>query len=88
MKRTYLCLPGAWMGAWSWQFVLERLRAIQVVDSFFVPRPLQETALDLIERMQRTIALICNLGFLDVVKGGLQSEIGECRAARKSRTWP
>ena len=27
MKRTYLCLPGAWMGAWSWQFVLERLGA-------------------------------------------------------------
>ncbi len=27
MKRTYLCLPGAWMGAWSWQFVLERLVA-------------------------------------------------------------
>src|SRR5688572_17637302 len=27
MKRTYLCLPGAWMGAWSWQFVLERLLA-------------------------------------------------------------
>ena len=26
-SRTYLCLPGAWMGAWSWQFVLERLRA-------------------------------------------------------------
>jgi pimeloyl-ACP methyl ester carboxylesterase len=25
--RTYLCLPGAWMGAWSWQFVLERLHA-------------------------------------------------------------
>lgn len=25
--RTYLCLPGAWMGAWSWQFVLEQLRA-------------------------------------------------------------
>jgi pimeloyl-ACP methyl ester carboxylesterase len=24
---TYVCLPGAWMGAWSWQFVLERLRA-------------------------------------------------------------
>src|SRR6476659_1824910 len=23
----YLCLPGAWMGAWTWQFVLERLRA-------------------------------------------------------------
>ena len=28
MKRTYICLPGAWMGAWSWQFVLERLRAV------------------------------------------------------------
>lgn len=25
--RTYLCLPGAWMGAWTWQFVIERLRA-------------------------------------------------------------
>src|SRR5882757_7379646 len=25
--RTYVCLPGAWMGAWSWQFVLEKLRA-------------------------------------------------------------
>ncbi|WP_299541686.1 PLP-dependent aminotransferase family protein [uncultured Streptomyces sp.] len=28
--------------------VLERLRALQVVDSFFVPRPLQETALELV----------------------------------------
>jgi pimeloyl-ACP methyl ester carboxylesterase len=27
MKRIYVCLPGAWMGAWSWQFVLERLAA-------------------------------------------------------------
>ena len=25
--RTFFCLPGAWMGAWSWQFVLDRLRA-------------------------------------------------------------
>jgi len=25
--RTYICLPGAWMGAWSWQFVLQRLTA-------------------------------------------------------------
>jgi pimeloyl-ACP methyl ester carboxylesterase len=23
--RTYFCLPGAWMGAWTWQLVLERL---------------------------------------------------------------
>ncbi|MBD0712285.1 MULTISPECIES: PLP-dependent aminotransferase family protein [unclassified Streptomyces] len=28
--------------------VLERLRAIQIVDSFFVPRPLQEAALELV----------------------------------------
>ncbi|MFE5872564.1 PLP-dependent aminotransferase family protein [Streptomyces roseifaciens] len=28
--------------------VLERLRAVQVVDSFFVPRPLQEAALELV----------------------------------------
>ncbi|MFD8806775.1 PLP-dependent aminotransferase family protein, partial [Streptomyces sp. NPDC059597] len=27
---------------------LERLRAIQIVDSFFVPRPLQEAALELV----------------------------------------
>lgn len=26
-RRTYVCLPGAWMGAWSWQYVLKRLRA-------------------------------------------------------------
>jgi len=25
--HTYVCLPGAWMGAWSWQFVLEKLLA-------------------------------------------------------------
>jgi pimeloyl-ACP methyl ester carboxylesterase len=26
-SRTYLCLPGAWMGAWTWQFVLAHLLA-------------------------------------------------------------
>ncbi len=26
-SRSYVCLPGAWMGAWSWQFVLKKLRA-------------------------------------------------------------
>ncbi|MFJ5266098.1 PLP-dependent aminotransferase family protein [Streptomyces sp. NPDC088387] len=41
--------------------VMERLRAIQVVDSFFVPRPLQEAALELVgtpvwPRHLRTIA--------------------------------
>ncbi|MEU0130209.1 MULTISPECIES: PLP-dependent aminotransferase family protein [unclassified Streptomyces] len=41
--------------------VLERLRAIQVVDSFFVPRPLQEAALELVgspawERHLRAVA--------------------------------
>ncbi|WKK22856.1 PLP-dependent aminotransferase family protein [Streptomyces olivoreticuli] len=41
--------------------VLERLRAIQVVDSFFVPRPLQEAALELVgspawPRHHRTVA--------------------------------
>lgn len=25
--RTYFCLAGAWMGAWTWQLVLERLTA-------------------------------------------------------------
>ncbi|MFI9722382.1 PLP-dependent aminotransferase family protein [Streptomyces sp. NPDC052396] len=41
--------------------VLQRLRAIQVVDTFFVPRPLQETALELVgspawDRHRRTVA--------------------------------
>ncbi|MER7045860.1 aminotransferase-like domain-containing protein [Streptomyces jumonjinensis] len=41
--------------------VLERLRAIHVVDNFFVPRPLQETALELVgapawRRHLRTVA--------------------------------
>ncbi|NUK33325.1 PLP-dependent aminotransferase family protein [Streptomyces lunaelactis] len=41
--------------------VLERLRAIQVVDNFFVPRPLQEAALELVgspawNRHLRTVA--------------------------------
>ncbi|MFJ8751104.1 PLP-dependent aminotransferase family protein [Streptomyces sp. NPDC102441] len=41
--------------------VRERLRAIQVVDSFFVPRPIQEAALELVsspawERHLRTVA--------------------------------
>lgn len=26
-SRTFVCLPGAWMGAWSWKFVIERLQA-------------------------------------------------------------
>jgi pimeloyl-ACP methyl ester carboxylesterase len=26
-SRTYVCLPGAWMGAWTWKFVVERLAA-------------------------------------------------------------
>jgi len=26
-RRKYVCLPGAWMGAWSWKFVVERLAA-------------------------------------------------------------
>ena len=25
--RTYVCLPGAWMGAWTWKFVVERVAA-------------------------------------------------------------
>ncbi|QQS14098.1 MAG: alpha/beta hydrolase [Rhodospirillales bacterium] len=25
--RTFVCLPGAWMGGWTWQFVAARLRA-------------------------------------------------------------
>lgn len=26
MSRTYVCLSGAWMGGWTWEFVAKRLR--------------------------------------------------------------
>ncbi len=26
-SRTFVCLSGAWMGGWTWQFVAEKLRA-------------------------------------------------------------
>src|SRR5829696_1215411 len=25
---TFVCLPGAWMGAWTWKFIVERLTAV------------------------------------------------------------
>ncbi|WP_063784308.1 PLP-dependent aminotransferase family protein [Streptomyces sp. SBT349] len=59
--------------------VTERLRAIQIVDSFFVPRPLQETALELVgsqawERHLRTVARELAIR-RDVLAGALTDEL-------------
>ncbi|MFD3777134.1 PLP-dependent aminotransferase family protein [Streptomyces sp. NPDC058612] len=59
--------------------VLDRLRAIQVVDSFFVPRPLQEAALELVgapawPRHLRTVAAELRHR-RDVLTGALRREL-------------
>ncbi|MEV6952053.1 PLP-dependent aminotransferase family protein [Streptomyces sp. NPDC051183] len=59
--------------------VLDRLRAIQVVDSFFVPRPLQEAALELVgapawPRHLRTVAAELRHR-RDVLAGALRREL-------------
>ncbi|MET9960105.1 PLP-dependent aminotransferase family protein [Streptomyces sp. NPDC006326] len=61
--------------------VLERLRAIQVVDSFFVPRPLQEAALELVgapawPRHLRAVATALRHR-RDVLAGALRRELPE-----------
>ncbi|MFF0553106.1 PLP-dependent aminotransferase family protein [Streptomyces sp. NPDC004311] len=61
--------------------VVERLRAIQVVDSFFVPRPLQEAALELVgapawPRHLRAVAAELRHR-RDVLAGALRRELPE-----------
>ncbi|MDJ0381674.1 PLP-dependent aminotransferase family protein [Streptomyces sp. G-G2] len=61
--------------------VLDRLRAIQVVDSFFVPRPLQEAALELVgapswPRHLRTVAAGLRHR-REVLAGALRRELPE-----------
>src|SRR5258707_11983458 len=62
--RKYLCLPGAWMGAWSWQFVLERLRA-QGHDARALPfRGVGERAAELAPDIDNDVFLADTLDYL------------------------
>ncbi|MET9466967.1 PLP-dependent aminotransferase family protein [Streptomyces sp. NPDC006544] len=69
--------------------VLDRLRAIQVVDSFFVPRPLQETALELVgapswPRHLKAVATELRHR-RDVLVGALRRELPELEPPRPPR---
>lgn len=74
--RTYVCLPGAWMGAWSFQFVVERLRAAGH-DARALPfRGVGERAAELSPELDNdvfladTIAALEKEGLLDIVLVG------------------
>jgi DNA-binding transcriptional MocR family regulator len=58
--------------------VLERLRAIQVVDSLFVPRPLQETALELVGSPDWTSHLRGNISTTGAGKSKETDLVLEC----------
>jgi pimeloyl-ACP methyl ester carboxylesterase len=63
--RTYLCLPGAWMGAWSWQFVLERLKA-RGHDARALPfRGVGERAAELSPDIDNDVLLADTLDYLE-----------------------
>ena len=61
--RTYLCLPGAWMGAWSWQFVLEKLRAAGHAARALPFRGVGERAAELSPELDNDGFLVNNPGF-------------------------
>ena len=63
--RTYLCLPGAWMGAWSWKFVLERLHAAGH-DARALPfRGVGERAAELSPELDNDVYLADTLAYLE-----------------------
>jgi pimeloyl-ACP methyl ester carboxylesterase len=63
--RTYVCLPGAWMGAWSWQFVLERLRAAGHAARALPFRGVGERAAELSPTLDNDVFLADTIGTLE-----------------------
>jgi pimeloyl-ACP methyl ester carboxylesterase len=63
--RTYVCLPGAWMGAWSWQFVLERLRTAGHDAHAFPFRGVGERAAELSPELDNDVFLADTLATLE-----------------------
>ena len=64
-SRTYVCLPGAWMGAWTWQFVIDRLRAAGH-DARALPfRGVGERAAELSPNLDNEILAADTAGYLE-----------------------
>ncbi len=62
---TYICLPGAWMGAWSWKFVLERVAA-QGHDIRALPfRGVGERAAELSPEIDNDLLLADTIDYLE-----------------------
>src|SRR4029450_394435 len=65
MKRTSRCLRGAWMGAWSWQFVLERLSAAGHVARALPFRGVGERAAELSPELDNDVFVADTLATLE-----------------------
>lgn len=65
IKRTYLCLPGAWMGAWSWRFVLEHLHAAGHEARALPFRGVGERAAELSPEVDNEVILADILAYLE-----------------------
>ncbi len=64
--RTYLCLPGAWMGAWSWQFVVERLKAAGHDARALAFRGVGERAAELAPELDNDAFLADTVDYLEI----------------------
>ncbi len=63
--RTYVCLPGAWMGAWTWKFVVERLAAAGH-DVHALPfRGVGERAAELSPKVDNDVLLADTIDYLE-----------------------
>lgn len=62
---TFICLPGAWMGAWSWKFVVERV-AVQGHDIRALPfRGVGERAAELSPEIDNDLLLADTIDYLE-----------------------
>ncbi len=62
---THICLPGAWMGAWSWKFVVERAAA-QGHDIHALPfRGVGERAAELSPEIDNDLLLADTIDYLE-----------------------
>ncbi|OFX00296.1 MAG: hypothetical protein A3D94_10870 [Alphaproteobacteria bacterium RIFCSPHIGHO2_12_FULL_66_14] len=62
---TFVCLPGAWMGAWTWKFVVERL-VTAGHDTHTLPfRGVGERAAELSPDIDNDVLLADTIGYLE-----------------------
>ena len=65
-SRTYVCLPGAWMGAWTWKFVAERLAAAGHDVRALPFRGVGERAAELSPGIDNDVLLADTIDYLEV----------------------